>query len=574
MRGWGAHLLVWLMALLAAPALAMGSGHEAVLQATSACHATASFDEPLDAVVTAGGRWRCGGGEPSLAADRALLRFLATGDHPYVHFGTRPSQFEGLTLLVVRDGQIRGQSYRRSTDIMAGPQGRMFLVDLPVPVASGDMVVAVLDRPTTRGLFSDARIYTGDPTAGHKAMSGLLLAGIVCGMLIMPLAFNAAYYRVLRERFVLWHLAVTVGLLAQCLLTSGLIGHFVDYTVAVHAKLATLSFGMSVAAAAAFSAAFIEPNKLHPRLRKWLYIAAFQVLAVSVIHAFLPNLLRAVHTPFYYASFIPVLVLFLWAMSDAVRRRSRAVRYQIIGWSPFLIMGMIRIVTMLTPTVAQNEAVGLFYLAMVIESIATSLGVADRFMIIRRQRDKALSRASSLEALSERDDLTGLYNRRALDGKLGNFPIQGFTGFALFDLDNFKRVNDTHGHAVGDAVLRTVASVLDGHEGAVAVRMGGEEFLLLLRGDGVEERVERLREAIPVRIAREVAELEALVTASAGLVVWPAGREAGTDFVTLYRTADDLLYEAKHNGRNLLAAVNLEQMKAPDPGSEVVALEK
>jgi diguanylate cyclase (GGDEF)-like protein len=151
----------------------------------------------------------------------------------------------------------------------------------------------------------------------------------------------------------------------------------------------------------------------------------------------------------------------------------------------------------------------------------------------------------------------------AADGPLGNFRAQEFTGFALFDLDHFKRVNDTHGHAVGDMVLKTVAGVLDGHEDAVALRMGGEEFLLLLRGGRVAERVEHLREAIPVRIAREVAELELLVTASAGLVEAPPGAPIGGDFVALYRAADDLLYEAKHNGRNLLAAMRQQPAAAP-----------
>ena len=105
--------------------------------------------------------------------------------------------------------------------------------------------------------------------------------------------------------------------------------------------------------------------------------------------------------------------------------------------------------------------------------------------------------------------------------------------------------------------------MLAGHEGAVALRMGGEEFLLLLRGDDVAQRVERLREAIPVRIAREVEELEMLVTASAGLVICTSGCDVGTDFAALYREADDLLYEAKHNGRNLLAsAVRLDRRGA------------
>jgi diguanylate cyclase (GGDEF)-like protein len=547
-----------LWALLAAPAVAHGGADAAPLR--SDCHAVASFAEDLTAVVADRNRWRCGSGEPTLGADRAMLRFtVGPGENPRF-FATRPSPFEGLTLIVQHGGRIVAAQSMRATDIPAGPHGERFLAELPARAGPGDQVVVVFDRPSTRGLFSEARLHPVDPVENHETVLPLLIAALVCGMLFMPLAFNAAYYRVLRERFVLWHMAVSAGLLVQCLLTSGLVGNFVSLPVPVHARLVILSFAISVAAAAAFCASFIEPRKLHPRLRIGLYIAAAQVLIVSLVHAFLPNFLRSVQTPLYYASFIPVLALFVAAMADASKRGSRAVRYQVVGWLPFMAVGIIRIVTMLSTSFAQNEAMNLFYVAMVIESIATSLGVADRFTVIKRQRDRAVTRAASLEHLSERDDLTGLYNRRALDGRLGDFVAQGFTGFALFDLDNFKRVNDTHGHAVGDTVLRTVARVLSSHHDAVALRMGGEEFLLLLRGDEVSQRVERLREAIPVRIAREVAELELLVTSSAGLVEWSPGSGPTRDFETLYRTADDLLYEAKHNGRNLLAAVVLEQV--------------
>ena len=555
MRGWAAYVMVMLWAFFSAPAAAMDGDPAAPLK--SACHADAILGEDLAKIASDRARWRCGGGEASMGAERALLKFSPPPGAELRFFSTRPSVFAKLTLAVVADGRTVAQRSYSSDELFAGPGGRVLLIPLPAVAGPGDTVIAAFERPTTRGLFTDARLHATDPTIGHDAMIALLLAAMVCGILVMPLAFNAAYYRVLRERFVLWHLAVSAGLLVQCLLTSGIVGHFMALPIPVHSRLVVLSFGFAVAAAAAFSAAFVEPKKLDPRLRQALFHSGWFVLVLTLVQAFAPRLLGPAQTAIYYASFVPVLVLFAWVMADAWKRGSRAVRYQVIGWTPFMVVGVIRIATMLNPTAEQSEALSLFYVAMVIQSVATSLGVADRFMVIKRQRDRALVRATSLERLSERDDLTGLYNRRALDGPLGNFAAQGFTGFALFDLDNFKRVNDTHGHGVGDTVLRTVANVLDGHEDAVAVRMGGEEFLLLLRGANIQERVERLREAIPVRIAREVAELELLVTASAGLVETACERHIGGDFVALYRAADDLLYEAKHNGRNLLASVVL-----------------
>jgi diguanylate cyclase (GGDEF)-like protein len=556
MRTWATALVAALLALMFASASGAAAGGPGPPLA-AACHAEASAAERLTDIAADVARWRCDGTEPSLRAEQSLLRFTVPMASEARVFATRPSLFQAIELAVVRDGRVVAAGRYAAWDLPTGPHGRMMQVALPTTAVAGDAVIVSLHAPTTRALFSDARLHPSDPTDGESARAALLLAAVVCGMLLMPLAFNVAYYRVLRERFVLWHLALSLALLLQCLLSSGIATHLVPIPVPLRAVLGTLTFGIGVALAAAFCAAFIEPRKLDPRLRRALYASAVWIALCTVLHAAFPYVGRGFQTPVYYACFAPALVVFCAVMADAWRRGSRAVRYQAVGWAPFVTVGLIRLVTMLYPGAAQNEAMGLFYLAMVLEAVATSLGVADRFMMIKRQRDRALNRANSLERLSERDDLTGLYNRRALDGRLGHFSIQRFTGFALFDLDNFKRVNDTQGHAVGDAVLRTVAGVLDTHPDAVALRMGGEEFLLLLRGDNVAERVERLREAIPVRIAREVAALELLVTASAGLVEAMPGADIGSDFTALYRQADSLLYEAKHNGRNLLASATL-----------------
>ncbi|WP_375291479.1 diguanylate cyclase [Qipengyuania sp.] len=479
--------------------------------------------------------------------------------------------FDAITLAVVRGDRIVAERRYEASDLIGGNSSRMLI--LPVPQAEGsfDSVLAAFDGPTSRGLFTDASLEADNPSQRPEALTSLLLAAIVCGILLMPLAFNFAFYRVLKERFLIWHLVVSLGLLLQCLLTSGVVGHFVELSLYVYSRLIVLSLGISISAALGFAAAFIEPDRLDPRIRKALYICAWQVIGVSLLHAFFPDVMRGVQTSLYYASFVPAMVLFVVSMVDAIRRKSRAVRFQIVAWTPFFAMGVIRVVTMLNTSVAQQEAMQLFYFAMVIESIATSLGVADRFMTIKQQRDRAVSHAHSMTQLSERDALTGLYNRRVLEGHLQGLERQGFTGFAVIDLDNFKRVNDTHGHALGDTVLSVAASVFEGDPDTVAVRLGGEEFLLLLRGNHVASRVERMREAIPVRIAREVAALEMLVTASAGLIESGERSTLKLPFEELYRLADSLLYEAKHNGRNLLSSRTLDLACDEDRSPRAVA---
>ncbi|NBC89059.1 MAG: diguanylate cyclase, partial [Alphaproteobacteria bacterium] len=190
--------------------------------------------------------------------------------------------------------------------------------------------------------------------------------------------------------------------------------------------------------------------------------------------------------------------------------------------------------------------------ATAIEVIVMSLAIAERFLAIRRERDAALGEARMLEQLSSRDGLTGLMNRRALEARFGELMAQGFDTFALVDLDRFKHINDHHGHQVGDAALVACAAALagTGDRDTVAARLGGEEFVVLLRGQRPLERAENLRRAIPLRIASQVPGLGEPVTASMGVIEMPRGSAHALTFEDFYARADTLMYEAKESGRN------------------------
>jgi diguanylate cyclase (GGDEF)-like protein len=242
--------------------------------------------------------------------------------------------------------------------------------------------------------------------------------------------------------------------------------------------------------------------------------------------------------------------VFLWTVLDACWRGSRAVRFQIVGWMPLILVAALRIASQFVPFVHPTDAMLLFYFGVVFEALATTLGVADRFLAIRRERDMAISEADSLERLSERDPLTALLNRRAIEPRFDELAKMGYDTFALLDLDHFKRVNDEFGHGVGDSVLRAVAHALQRDTDTLVVRMGGEEFALLLRGAGTRERAERKRQAIPIYVAREVPQLDRIVTASMGVIELPRSGLAGLGFKEIYAHADKLLYEAKSGGRN------------------------
>jgi diguanylate cyclase (GGDEF)-like protein len=157
-----------------------------------------------------------------------------------------------------------------------------------------------------------------------------------------------------------------------------------------------------------------------------------------------------------------------------------------------------------------------------------------------------------LRSQAERDDLTGLLNRRAFHQQLeallhearrSSRPL----GLVLIDLDHFKQVNDQHGHQTGDSALVAVADALGNsvRERDVVARVGGEEFAVLLpdtEPDAGLAIAERARQ----RVASQT-QLALRLTLSAGLAAYPGD---GADAAALLRAADAALYDAKRAGRN------------------------
>ena len=176
----------------------------------------------------------------------------------------------------------------------------------------------------------------------------------------------------------------------------------------------------------------------------------------------------------------------------------------------------------------------------------------DQLALQRQQLGGALDR---LRELAQRDGLTGLANRRYMQQLLveeSSDPTRSPEGFAvaLIDIDWFKRINDSHGHAVGDVVLRQVASLARtalARDQSLA-RWGGEEFLLLVPGGTAEDAaqaVARLRDAVAVHPWNQLAR-GLQVSFSAGIAASAPGEAVGE----LLIRADRALYRAKDAGRN------------------------
>jgi two-component system cell cycle response regulator len=162
-------------------------------------------------------------------------------------------------------------------------------------------------------------------------------------------------------------------------------------------------------------------------------------------------------------------------------------------------------------------------------------------------------------ALAVTDSLTGLYNRRYVEAHLNHLLAEGRSrgfrpvSFLMLDIDHFKVINDTYGHAVGDDILREFANRMRrGVRGVdMAARFGGEEFVVVMPDTDIEvaARVaERLREDIgevPFIVGEPAGELSVTVSIGASQSIGP--EEAASK---LLARADKALYDAKHDGRN------------------------
>ena len=169
---------------------------------------------------------------------------------------------------------------------------------------------------------------------------------------------------------------------------------------------------------------------------------------------------------------------------------------------------------------------------------------------------KTQARAQSLECAAESDPLTGVLNRRGLERAVEELP-SGTCALIVFDIDDFKKINDTLGHAVGDQAIKALTDIIksQAREKDYVVRLGGEEIALVLPRTNPMQA-----ESVGQRIARQLATwcagaqaraLGLTMTFSAGVASWyNVKSNASIQFAQAMEIADKNLYRAKREGKN------------------------
>lgn len=195
-----------------------------------------------------------------------------------------------------------------------------------------------------------------------------------------------------------------------------------------------------------------------------------------------------------------------------------------------------------------------------IEWIAFGMVLFLAMVIFMSIMDKIRSKAKNenLLKLAQRDQLTGLYNKVTTENMIKEFmethsDIQSL--LFVLDIDNFKKINDTRGHAFGDEVLRSIGQQVRVlfRSSDILGRVGGDEFIIFLKGVKEEEYIRREAKKVEYFFQNFQAGegyVKYSATASIGCAVFP--RDAA-DFESLYKCADKALYTAKQRGKNQLA---------------------
>jgi diguanylate cyclase (GGDEF)-like protein len=311
--------------------------------------------------------------------------------------------------------------------------------------------------------------------------------------------------------------------------------------------------GLGVVCSNLFQRSYLDlPRKL-PRLDRVLWLGTV-LAAITAVGSMFVNatLLATVGN----IALLSSAALLLVGSAALAWRGDRPGRVVVLSWLP--LMGF----TTLAATEKMGLWVGPTWLAQglagsfALAGLLLTIGLADKLLQLRRDRDDASARARA-------DDLTGMLNRPGIEEELRREMDASRAhgrplSIAFVDLDHFKRINDEHGHGIGDQCLRIVAqrirNQLRGRD--IVGRYGGDEFLVVLPATGLDDAMEIARRMLASVDCRPLTMDEMQLRGSLSIGV--AQFAIGETIQALFDRADVALYASKAAGRNRV-------MHAPHP---------
>lgn len=386
-------------------------------------------------------------------------------------------------------------------------------------------------------------------------MFALLTMHTLLGVLVLAVAWSERRSRALR----LWG----TGLLAYA---AGAVIIFILVQIPIHVRQvlgnSLISLGALLVALGAYQYTAI-------RLSRTVIIGSYLLIVATLTanHVFINAPFIDIAAPTIYAIVI-FLVAAIALIVDPPAVAKAAARYLAITILASIVVWAARMYSLwvslhgLNNEARMDFVVSMYSIAQILLLVASTLGLL--WIEVRKIE-------ADLERSAYTDFLTGLPNRRAMmmrfHEQLSSAERQNQEfGFAVLDLDHFKKINDTCGHHVGDLLLKKITEVLNQGKRAEDIlgRIGGEEFLLFFPHHdrhAATMATDRLRESVTALVPPE-AGLPNGITFSAGVAMYP---QDGTDWDHLFMAADRRLYLAKRRGRN--------RIESQDEPSAILATE-
>ena len=551
--------------------------HADVPMADRLCTLTSAKNVSLPALLKTNPAFNCSENKEAIKGPRAWLKM------PFDAKTLPPGRVEvqgqnnGLSTMqvhaVLDDGTILSSSFSEQEVIDSWRPKNRFGLLVPGTENPGirdriQQVYVTIDDPQALNSISFTKLASKKKWDDLKLPLSVMFA-VLCGMAIMPLIYNLCFYGALRYSFMLWHSLMIATTVAYTFSSSGLIFiPFPETSLTTKMLLNHWTLAVGFAASGFFLVRFVEQGKIAP----WLQTV---ILASAMLPVFVTAFIMPVDGGYniharawYHASFIPAFCIVLYTMGHALRRGSKAIWFQIAGWTPIIVLGLDRVARGMDLYTGWAILDYGLYFMLVIETIALALGVANRILRLRQQNESILRKQVELTLLADTDGLTMMNNRRAFEREFArNLHEHRYSHLAIIDIDFFKRVNDLYGHEVGDEVLRVVGKELDATR-HFAARIGGEEFTLLLEPDSRDNRkkfpanaLTAICESLINAVHERVPEIQEPVTFSVGV----ASIAKRASLRSVMGTADRRLYDAKNNGRNQVVWIDISKISPSIP---------
>lgn len=424
--------------------------------------------------------------------------------------------------------------------------GAIFELPVPVRAAPLDSVeVELRGAANLRGLVLSPELMRTSESVAARSRAIMLYAGFA-GLVLALIVFNLSLWSAMRHRFQLFYCGMVAALAAYTFSSSGALSFVwpeLDNNLRLRINYFTL--WLTLFAALHFARHFFGGRIVGRSLGRAILACSLAGLGATLAFAFLAPWQIWLLDRFYFVTMLAMLCLLPVMLVAAARARSPDLALVIAAWSPPIGLSFLRSLHGFGLIGHSFWLDNSLIVALALEGLMSSILVTARLRELSLERDHARAGEQMARRLAATDPLTGLLNRRAfMELAIGRRSRQRLM---LIDIDHFKTINDRFGHANGDDVLRAVAAAIQQCRPArsLAVRLGGEEFALLIPRSAVAEcTADMVLEAVRGCALPVAAELTASIGFADGSV------NCEEDWARLYRTADAALYRAKSDGRN------------------------